>query len=80
MEKEIKKLGQKESEKVSGGYVFGRGELEGKRWEVIDDSSGEVLGRYATKQEAREMAEKKFQSRSQISWDELSDLRDINKR
>lgn len=61
-----------ELEKVSGGYVFhvapGCAGVETKRWEVVDDANGEVLGRYATRDEAIKMASAKGQSDKEIYW------------
>ncbi len=61
-----------ELEKVSGGYVFnvspGYAGVETKRWEVVDDGNEEVLGRYATRDEAMKMATAKGQSSKQIYW------------
>lgn len=56
---EPRKLDDEQLEEVSGGYIhisFG-GEHAGE-WEVIDDYTGEVLGRYERLQEAEQAAEK----------------------
>ncbi len=73
MENEIQKLIESEElEKVTGGYVFhvapGCAGVETKRWEVVDDGNGEVLGRYATRNEALEMSKLKGQSSKEIYW------------
>lgn len=72
-QKEIQELVESgELEKVTGGYIFnvsqGWAGVETKRWEVIDDGNGEVLGRYTTKEEALEMAKLKSQSSKEIYW------------
>jgi len=53
------------------------GELfdESKPWEVVDDADGHVVGRYATKEEALEMAKSKAQSSKEITKDELMNFR-----
>ena len=76
---ELKLIGENELEKVSGGYVYGGGILKGKKWEVIDDGNGNVLGRYETEKEAKKMAGKKSQSKKELSWKELCDLREVSK-
>lgn len=77
MEKEQNEIQElvepEELEKVTGGYIFnvepGYAGVESKRWEVIDDSDGKVLGRYATKKEALKMSKIKGQSSKEIYWD-----------
>lgn len=74
-----KKLNEDELDKVSGGYTFSAGRYAGdtsKSFEVIDDATGNVVGRYATEDEAIRMAKKKHQSQKSIkSWNELYRLR-----
>ena len=78
--KYLKKLDEHEEEKVGGGYIYGEGALKGKRWEVIDDNTGDVLGRYSTEREAKRMAKEKHQTRKRLSsWEQLSDLRHAGK-
>jgi hypothetical protein len=66
-------------DKAYGGYTFNAAPWAGVRdkpCEVIDDGNGDVLGRYATMDEATEMAGKKGQSTKEIkNWDELYKLR-----
>ena len=66
-------------ESASGGYVFYAGEYAGDEynpWEVIDDENGNVLGRFATENQAKRMAVRKGQTTAKInSWDELYRLR-----
>ena len=65
-------------ESASGGYVFNAGHIAGdrsKQHEVIDDSTGGVLGRYATHDEAVYAAAQKGQSGKSIGWNEVTRLR-----
>ena len=61
---------------VSGGYIFFAGDgCGGCQWEVIDDSTGEVLERYIHRYEAIEAAERQNQLTYEIGWERLDALR-----
>ncbi len=65
-------------ESASGGYVFNARRRAGdssKSHEVIDDSTGGVLGRYATYDEAVYAAAQKGQSGKSIGWNDVTQLR-----
>lgn len=50
---ESKKLGEHGADDVSGGAIFYAGRWAGDKkhkWEVLDDTTGNVLGRYNSKQ------------------------------
>ncbi len=53
---DAKNLNEKELENVSGGFIFNASNISGsdpnKPWEVIDNKNGNVLDRFATKDEA----------------------------
>lgn len=76
---ELKLIEESQLKEVSGGYIYGGGVLKGKNWEVIDDAKGEVLGRYATKEDAIKMAVVKNQITTELSWKELCEMRKVNK-
>jgi hypothetical protein len=73
-------LDEDELEKVGGGYVFDRGmryDSTGERWEVIEDKTGMVLERLGDEFAAADRAEALHQSRRQVDYDELANLRGI---
>ena len=76
----MKKLNLNELEAVHGGYIFGSGEGTGKnpdaKWESIDDKTGDVLGRFVTRAEAKACAAKHNMSTDDISWNCLKKLRE----
>lgn len=63
-------LGDEEVGDVSGGYIFHVGAKDTPdpqhRWEVIDDRTGDVLGRYATRKQAIQEAKMKGVKLSRI--------------
>ncbi len=73
--KEVNELNPEESEKVSGGYVYQTFSTPYTNYKVIDDKDGKVLGRYNTMSKAKEMARRKGQDDTEISYAALSDLR-----
>ncbi len=79
----VKKLSNTQMKLVSGGYIFYAGHNAGdysKPWEVIDDATGAVLGRYANRCEAVYMAGIKMQTEMEItSFGELERLRKASK-
>jgi len=54
--KENSKINDNELNNVTGGFVFNASNISGsdpaKPWEVIDNKNGNVLARYATRDEA----------------------------
>ena len=75
---ESKKLENEELKDVSGGYIFGDGSNASYNWEVIDDINGEVLGKYLTRDEARDAAVNQFNvSGDTIGWAKLNELRGL---
>ena len=77
-ERSLKKVDDTNLSDANGGYIFDTGFWSPvrKRYEVIDDANGKVLGRYSTETAAMRAAYKKQQSTKQISWRELNHLRD----
>lgn len=82
---ENEKINNDDLEDVSGGYIFHVGKEDTPdpehRWEVIDDKTGKVLGRYSTRKQARAEADYKGASKSRI-WrgNYLKKLRDAYKQ
>ena len=76
--KELREIKDSELEKPAGGYVLDAKEVAGVPelpYEVIDDSNGEVLGRYKTLDEAKDWANKKGQTSKSISYNTVSSMR-----
>ena len=72
---EPRQLDDEQIEEVAGGYIHIAmvGEHAGE-WEVIDDNTGEVLGRYERVREAEEAADKLGMSVKKISSVQLKKL------
>ena len=65
-------------ESAAGGYVHNAGNTAGdysKPWEAIWDNDGEIIGRYATKEEAMYAAGANHVSGQEIGKPELDALR-----
>ena len=75
MHKAGKRADDEQIEEVAGGYIHIAmvGEHAGE-WEVIDDNTGEVLGRYERVREAEEAADKLGMSVKKISSVQLKKL------
>lgn len=72
---ELHRLDDGQVEEVAGGYIhisFG-GEHAGE-WEVIDDYTGEVLGRHERLQEAEEAADRLGMDTKKISTKQVQML------
>lgn len=76
-----KKIKNEDLESVSGGYIFDVTELYGglrclqKKWEVIDDNTGEVRGSYSSQLKAMNKAEELGLSKYQIFWEDVKKIR-----
>jgi len=74
----MRRLNDTDLEKVIGGYIFHATNISGadqdKLWEVINED-GEVIGRYATHDDAIYYAGWNQESKREINWDELCKLR-----
>ena len=64
-----------ELDQVSGGYIHDHNNKEGD-WEVIDDSTGEVLARQLLRSQAERKAAERGLSTKRLSWEELVQLRE----
>lgn len=75
----MEKLEDEQIATVTGGYIFNAVNISNsdpqKPWEIIDDKTGDVLGRFANYDDALEAARKVNRSGELISWDDLVDLR-----
>lgn len=78
MSSQAAELSEEQLENASGGLVFyakfGAGNPN-KPWEVIDDVTGEVRGRYKDEKSAINAARKKKQSTGEATWSTVSALR-----
>lgn len=78
MSPQAAELSEEQLESASGGLVFyaefGAGNPN-KPWEVIDDVTGEVRGRYKDEKSAINAARKKKQSTGEATWGTVSALR-----
>ena len=77
-----KKLNDSELENVSGGFIFNASNISGsdpsRPWEVIDNKNGNVLNRFATKEQAWSCASSYGGSTydtMEINWDDVCSLR-----
>ncbi|HAG69622.1 MAG TPA: hypothetical protein DCL38_06585 [Lachnospiraceae bacterium] len=77
-------LNDEELNAVSGGFLFNASGIQGSDpnhpWEVIDNTNGNVLGRFSSQQEATIWAVKSFGGMNtdditQINWDNVQRLR-----
>lgn len=66
-------------ENVSGGVIFNSSGIIGadknNPWEVLDDRNGNVIGRYATRDDAIANAGKSGQNHMEVNWDQVQQLR-----
>ena len=60
---------------VAGGYIFKAREVE-NGYEVINDTTGDVMASGLTRAEARSKAEELGQTPAAIDWSTLKDIRD----
>ena len=80
MNEEIKKEAQdielnlEELGEVAGGYIFGRGDDRNRPWEVIN-LDGSVVERFATKEEAINLANIIGLGVKELSYKELEEIR-----
>lgn len=77
------KVKNSELEKISGGHVFNAGgcsRTPSFPYEVINDNTGDVEGRYKTYDQAVEGAKRKGLSEDSITWKEVSELRAEHKK
>ena len=80
MSEEIKKevqdveLNLEELGEVAGGYIFGRGDDRNRPWEVIN-LDGSVVERFATKEEAINLANIIGLEVKELSYRELEEIR-----
>ncbi len=81
-----KKIKNEDLESVSGGYIFDATKIDRspetfrKRWEVIDDITGEVRGAFDRLGKAEEVADDLGLSKDRIEWDFVNELREKNSR
>ena len=79
------KMTPEEAKEVSGGYIFdSMGGFEDsdddKHWELIDDKTGAVIERFATRGEAEAAASARGISAQKIGYIDLRRLRDAAKK
>ena len=75
-ESKLNGLNDEELEQINGGYVYAFGSDDDLPYEVINDARGNVLGRYATLEEAQRAAREEFHmSAESIDWIDLMKLR-----
>ncbi len=68
-------------EGASGGVIFDASQVTGSDpnnpWEVLDDTNGSVLGRFATKTDAAKFAAQNGKNHMTVSWDQVQELRGL---
>ena len=62
-------------DEVAGGYIFYNADRVNRRWDVINDSNGNVIASVFHEQDAKNLASANGHSQKELSWDELSRLR-----
>ena len=60
---------------VNGGYIFSNGDDPDYPYEMIDDLTGDVVCRFARKQDAIDSAILNGSSAQELTWDQLNLLR-----
>ncbi len=81
-----KKIKNEYLESVSGGYIYNATETDRspetfrKRWEVIDDITGDVRGAFDSLRKAHELADELKLSKDKIYWNDVKKLREKNSR
>ena len=75
-EEMLENISDENAEDVSGGAIFHAGRHAGDqkhKWEVIDDKTGKVLGRYGSKKQA--LAEAKSKGSSTVRYYLMSSIK-----
>ena len=64
---------------VSGGVIFNSSGIIGadqnNPWEVLDDTNGNTLGRFANRDDAIAAAGKLGKNHMEVNWDQVQQLR-----
>ena len=64
---------------VAGGVIFNASGISGadhnNPWEVLDDKTGDVRGRFANRDDAVAYAGRMGQNHMEVNWDQVQQLR-----
>ena len=73
------KLNEAELDGISGGVIFDAtgidGADSGNPWELLDDTTGNTLGRFPTRDAAVAAAGAKGKNHMVVNWDQVQELR-----
>ncbi len=79
----MKKMDDENLDKVNGGLIFNAKDIKGSdpdyHWELIDDNTGNVMGRYKSYDKAAQDAVETGRSTEITDWERLTGLRDRKK-
>ncbi len=79
MSDKIEKISESSMEEIGGGVIFNAINISGadrnNPWEVIDDTTGNTLGRFPSREDAINAASANGKNWSEVDWNEVQKLR-----